>query len=132
MPRLLLDRDRIEQVAINLVGNALKFTNPGGNVDVSLRYLADSETVQIVVTDTGVGIAREDQEVIFDEFAQLRKNANRKSQEGAGLGLAIVKRIVEAHSGAIEVESAPARGSTFTITLPARRPRGTSTAAVPA
>jgi signal transduction histidine kinase len=132
MPRLLLDRDRIEQVVINLVGNALKFTNPGGKVEVSLRYAADSETVQVAVTDTGLGIAPEDQDVIFDEFAQLQRKTTTNSREGTGLGLAIVKRIVEAHSGAITVESALGTGSTFTFTLPARRPRANSTAAVPA
>lgn len=132
MPRLLLDRDRIEQVVINLVGNALKFTNPGGRVEVSLRYEHESGTVQIAVKDTGVGISSQDQEVIFDEFAQLQRNSNKNPREGSGLGLAIVKRIVEAHSGTIAVESTPGRGSTFTFTLPARRPKTSSSAAVPA
>jgi signal transduction histidine kinase len=132
MPRLLLDRDRIEQVVINLVGNALKFTNRGGKVEVSLRYAVDSETVQLAVTDTGVGIAPEDQEIIFDEFAQLQRKPGNDSPEGTGLGLAIVKRIVEAHLGAVTVESALGRGSTFRLTLPARRPHANSIAAVPA
>jgi signal transduction histidine kinase len=132
MPRLLLDRDRIEQVVINLIGNALKFTNAGGKVEVSLRYSADSETIQLSVADTGVGIAAEDQEVIFDEFAQLQQGSGNGEREGTGLGLAIVKRIVEAHSGAIVVKSALGKGSTFTFTLPARRPHANSTAAVPA
>jgi signal transduction histidine kinase len=132
MPRLLLDGDRIEQVIINLVGNALKFTDPGGDVRVALRYSTESETVQIAVMDTGVGIAVQDQELIFDEFAQLQKRTGANSREGTGLGLAIVKRIVEAHAGAIAVESALGKGSTFTITLPARRPQTSSTAAVPA
>jgi signal transduction histidine kinase len=132
MPRLILDCDRIEQVVINLVGNALKFTNQGGDVRIALRYSSESETVQVAVIDTGVGIAMEDQELIFDEFAQLQKRANGSPREGTGLGLAIVKRIVEAHSGAITVESAPGKGSIFTLTLPARRPQASSTAAVPA
>jgi signal transduction histidine kinase len=132
MPRLLLDGDRIEQVAINLVGNALKFTGNGGRVEVSVRYSVESETVQVAVMDTGVGIAPQDQEIIFDEFAQLQKGANDRSREGTGLGLAIVKRIVEAHAGAITVESAVGRGSTFTLTLPARRAHTNSSAAIPA
>jgi len=132
MPRLLLDGDRMEQVAINLVGNALKFTGNGGRVEVAIRYSAESETVQVSVMDTGVGIAAEDQEVIFDEFAQLQKGARGRSREGTGLGLAIVKRIVEAHAGAITVESALGRGSTFTLTLPARRAHTNSSAAIPA
>ena len=65
--------------------------------------------------DAGVGIAAEDQEVIFDEFAQLQKGARGRSREGTGLGLAIVKRIVEAHAGAITVESALGRGSTLPL-----------------
>ncbi len=132
MPRLLLDGDRIEQVVINLVANALKFTDSGGKVRVSLRYAADKETVQISVTDTGVGIAPHEQEIIFDEFAQLERQAAKRHREGSGLGLAIVKRIVEAHSGAITVESALGQGSTFTLTLPVRRTVTNSTAAVTA
>lgn len=132
MPRLLLDGDRIEQVVINLIGNALKFTGAGGRIDIALRYSGESETVQVAVSDTGIGIAPDDLEVIFDEFAQLQKNASRGNRDGTGLGLAIVKRIVEAHSGATEVESLPGRGSTFTFTLPARRPQKNSSAAIPA
>jgi len=94
-----------------------------------VRYSAESETVQLAVTDTGVGIAAEDQEIIFDEFAQLQRGVNH---EGTGLGLAIVKRIVEAHAGAITVESTVGRGSTFTLTLPARRAHTNSSAAIPA
>src|SRR3954468_6265208 len=132
MPRLLLDGDRIEQVVINLIGNALKFTGVGGRVEVALRYSVESETVQIAVSDTGVGIADADLELIFDEFAQLQKRANHSPNEGTGLGLAIVKRIVEAHAGAIMVESTLGQGSTFTFTLPARRPQANSSAAIPA
>lgn len=131
MPRLLLDGDRIEQVVINLIGNALKFTASGGRVDVALRYSAESETVEVSVSDTGVGIAANDLEVIFDEFSQLQKNAGG-NREGTGLGLAIVKRIVEAHSGAVTVESTVGQGSTFTFRLPARRVLANSTAAIPA
>ncbi len=132
MPRLMLDSDRIEQVVINLVGNAIKFTHPGGRVEVSLHYASESETIQVAVSDTGVGIEPEDQELIFDEFAQFQRRAKSRSAEGSGLGLAIVKRIVEAHAGTIAVQSEPGRGSTFTFVLPARRPQASSTAAVPA
>ncbi len=132
MPRLLLDGDRIEQVVINLIGNALKFTDAGGRVDIALRYSGESETVQVAVSDTGVGIAAADLDLIFDEFAQLQKNASHGNREGTGLGLAIVKRIVEAHFGAITVDSEVGRGSTFTFTLPARRPQVNSSAAIPA
>lgn len=132
MPRLLLDGDRIEQVVINLIGNALKFTAAGGRVEVAVRYSSESETVQVAVKDTGVGIGEQDLELIFDEFAQLQRNAKHGHHEGTGLGLAIVKRIVEAHSGAITVASTVGKGSTFTFTLPARRAQASSSAAIPA
>jgi len=120
MPRLLLDGDRIEQVVINLVGNALKFTAERGGIHVSVRYSGDAGTVQLSVQDTGIGIAPADQDAIFDEFAQVGKHAAHREREGSGLGLAIAKRIVEGHSGHIAVQSVPGEGSTFTFTLPAR------------
>lgn len=133
MPRLLLDADRIEQVVINLVGNAMKFTSEGGGIHVSVRYAPEAETVQVSVQDTGVGIALADQELIFDEFAQVGRHAANRQREGSGLGLAIAKRIVEAHSGHISLRSAPGEGSTFIFTLPARLPQATtSSSAVPA
>ena len=132
MPRLLFDADRIEQVVINLMGNALKFTGAGGKIHVSLQHNTGAETVQISVTDTGVGIAPEDQDLIFDEFAQVERHAATRHREGTGLGLAIVKRIVEAHSGAISVDSELGKGSTFMVTIPARKPQVSSSYAVPA
>jgi len=132
MPRLLLDGERIEQVVINLIGNAMKFTREGGGIHVSVRYAEQAETVQVSVQDTGVGIAMSDQAVIFDEFAQVGKHAADRHREGSGLGLAIAKRIVESHSGHIAVQSALGEGSTFTFTLPVRRSKASSSSAVPA
>jgi signal transduction histidine kinase len=132
MPRLLIDADRIEQVVINLVGNAMKFTGEGGGIHVSVRYAAEAETVQVAVQDTGLGIAPDDQEVIFDEFAQVGRCAANSQREGSGLGLAIAKRIVEAHAGHISLTSAPGEGSTFTFGLPVRKARQSSSTAVPA
>jgi signal transduction histidine kinase/CheY-like chemotaxis protein len=132
LPRMLLDADRLEQVVINLIGNAMKFTGEGGGIHVSVRYGEQSETVQVAVQDTGVGIAPGDQAVIFDEFAQVGKQAANRHREGSGLGLAIAKRIVEAHSGHIDLQSAPGKGSTFTFILPVRLPRASSSSAVPA
>ncbi len=117
LPRLRLDSERIQQVLINLVGNALKFTPRDGDVIVAVRQRP--AWVEVSVSDTGVGIAPEDQGRIFDEFAQLRKPAGHK-REGSGLGLAISKRIVEAHDGSIRVSSRPGEGSTFTFSLPLR------------
>ena len=115
LARLRIDSERIQQVLINLVGNALKFTPRDGDVIVAVRQRADA--VEVSVRDTGIGIAADDQARIFDEFAQLREPAGRK-HEGSGLGLAISKRIVEAHNGAIQVSSRPGEGSTFSFTLP--------------
>ncbi len=117
LPRLRIDSERIQQVLINLVGNALKFTPREGDVIIAVRQRA--EQVEVSVRDTGVGIAAEDQPLIFEEFAQVRRPSGRQ-REGSGLGLAIAKRIVEAHDGTLRVDSRPGEGSTFTFTLPVR------------
>ncbi len=121
LPKVLVDGERIEQVLVNLIGNALKFTPAGGSVNVALRQLPDPRTVQISVRDTGVGIPPEAKQVIFDEFAQIHQGIKSRQREGSGLGLAIARRIVEAHHGVLEVESAPGKGSTFFFTLPLER-----------
>ncbi|HZR32965.1 MAG TPA: ATP-binding protein [Terriglobales bacterium] len=132
IPRVEVDSERIEQVLINLVGNALKFTPAGGNVTIRLRHHVESRTVEIGVQDTGIGIAPQDQVRIFDEFAQVRndevhpilsKSADAPTShrsDGSGLGLAIAKRIVEAHRGQLHLASSPGDGSTFSFTLPIR------------
>lgn len=117
LPRVLLDPERIEQVLINLVGNALKFTKQG-SVTLAVRTPADRQSVEVSVADTGIGIAAEDQEKIFDEFAQIRSHIQNRQRDGSGLGLAIAKRIVEAHKGEIRVCSTPGRGSTFAFSIP--------------
>jgi signal transduction histidine kinase/CheY-like chemotaxis protein len=116
--RVPVDAERIEQVLINLVGNATKFTRAGGAITIRARYDSDLRQVEISVQDTGVGIAPEDQTRIFDEFAQARNVHADVSRGGSGLGLAIAKRIVEAHHGQLRVESTPGQGSTFSFTLP--------------
>jgi signal transduction histidine kinase len=112
VPEVLGDRDRLLQALENLVGNALKFTGPGGRVIVGAR--ASEREVTMWVADTGQGIAPEHVEHLFDRFWQVRRTDRR----GAGLGLSIVKGIIEAHGGRIWVESEPGRGSTFFFTLP--------------
>src|SRR5205085_12682190 len=105
------------QVVFNLLTNAVKFTPDGGRVTVSAR--GEGELVEIAVSDTGVGIAPEDIQKVFEEFGQAK---NQQGQtEGTGLGLALVKRFVELHGGAVHVESAVGRGSTFTFALPVRQ-----------
>lgn len=116
LPRLIMDSERIEQVLVNLVGNALKFTNTGGAIKITVRSTDGGAVVS--VSDTGIGIAPEDMARIFDEFAQVKRQAAKRQKEGSGLGLAIARRIVEAHRGMLEVQSVLGRGSTFSFTLP--------------
>jgi len=119
LPRLTLDSERIQQVLINLIGNALKFTHAGGVINVSVRQ-RDSNNLEVSVSDTGIGISPEELDHIFDEFTQVNRQVRRRQREGSGLGLAISKRIVEAHDGTIVATSAPGEGSTFLFTLPLR------------
>jgi signal transduction histidine kinase len=102
---------------LNLLSNAVKFTPRGGAVEVVARRT--DGTVEIAVSDTGPGIAPEDQEAIFEAFRQVGTDVTRK-REGTGLGLALTRRFVELHGGTIRVESAVGRGSTFTVRLPIR------------
>jgi len=119
------DERRIIQVLLNLVGNAIKFTEKG---EVAVRVSASDDTFLVAVADTGPGIKSEDQEKIFEEFQQS-DTAVAKSKSGTGLGLAIAKRIVELHGGRIWVESTPGKGSTFFVSLPIKAERGELAAA---
>ncbi|MFH0854917.1 MAG: ATP-binding protein [Candidatus Omnitrophota bacterium] len=112
---VLADRTQIERVFINLVGNAMKFTPPGGAITIKSRK-ADN-MAEVSVTDTGCGIPEEAHNVIFDEFYRV-DNAINQEVKGTGLGLALVKHIVEAHGGRIWVKSPPGSGATFSFTLP--------------
>jgi signal transduction histidine kinase/putative methionine-R-sulfoxide reductase with GAF domain len=111
------DERKVKQVLLNLLSNAVKFTPEGGRI--SLTAGRKDGLVEIAVTDTGIGIAPEDQAAIFEEFRQVGSDETRK-QEGTGLGLTLAKKFVELHGGRIWVESEPGRGSTFTFTLPLR------------
>lgn len=110
------DRDRIAQVLINLLGNALRYTPHGGRVDVAIKE--DGGEVLVSVENSGAGIDPADLPYIFERFYRPDKSRSR-AQGGAGLGLAIAKGFVEAHGGRIWAESHPGRGSRFTFTLPA-------------
>jgi PAS domain S-box-containing protein len=112
LPDIWADQDRLLQVFENLVGNAIKFTEPGGRITLGAEPRADE--VVFSVADTGPGIARGDLPHIFDRFWQASNVARR----GAGLGLPIVKGIVEAHGGRVWVESTPGQGSTFYFAIP--------------
>ena len=117
MLQVVADSERVEQVMVNLVANALKFTDAGGAIRVSLNSTPRNE-IEVVVSDTGIGIPQECQSEIFAEFAQVERSGQKKHREGSGLGLAIARRIVEAHGGKISVDSEVGRGSTFRFQIP--------------
>jgi signal transduction histidine kinase len=119
---IVADERKVKQVLLNLLSNAVKFTPEGGRV--GLTATAAEGGITIAVSDTGIGIAPEDQAAIFEEFRQVGRDDARK-QEGTGLGLTLAKKFVELHGGRIWVQSQVGQGSTFSFTLPAR-PRGTS------
>jgi signal transduction histidine kinase len=109
------DERKIKQILLNLLSNAVKFTPEGGRIGIQARQADGS--VEISVTDTGVGIAPEDQARIFEEFRQVGGDYAHK-KEGTGLGLTLAKKFVELHGGRIWVESEVGKGSTFSFTLP--------------
>jgi signal transduction histidine kinase len=111
------DERKVKQVLLNLLSNAIKFTLDGGRINVQ-GVLRDA-TVEVSVSDTGVGIAPEDREAIFEEFRPVGTTA--KKVEGTGLGLTLSRKFIELHGGRIWVESQVGVGSTFTFTLPVRR-----------
>lgn len=113
--RVNADGDRLQQVLLNLVDNAIKYGKPGGIVNVGAEVLADD--VRVWVEDDGPGIPREAQERIFERFFRLDKARSREAG-GTGLGLSIVKHIVQAHGGKVWVESGSGQGSKFLFTLP--------------
>ncbi len=108
------DAQRISQVLLNLIGNALKFTETG---EVGIQVTATDDQFTVAVSDTGAGISEADQQTIFEEFQQADTSSTRK-HGGTGLGLAIAKKIVEMHGGRIWVESSLGKGSTFWFTIP--------------
>ena len=112
---IFADERKLKQVLINLLTNAVKFTPDGGQVKLVASRAAGR--VVIAVCDTGIGIAAEDHEAVFEEFRQVGGDYTRK-QEGTGLGLALTRRFVELHGGHIRLESAPGKGSTFTFDIP--------------
>ncbi len=134
LPPVLGDPDRLRQVFVNLIDNAVKFTPPGGRVRVVARITMARPTgepglvlvaplmpvIEARVSDSGIGIAEEERARVFDPFYQIDQSSTRE-YGGAGLGLAIVKRLVEAHQGTIHVEANQPEGTVFVVTLPAGR-----------
>ncbi len=109
------DAGKVKQMLLNLVANAVKFTPEGGVVTIETRRL--DHTVELSVADTGIGIAKEDQDRVFHEFQQVDSGAGR-SQPGTGLGLTLTRRFARLHGGDVRVESEAGKGSVFTISLP--------------
>jgi signal transduction histidine kinase len=118
------DERRVRQILLNLLSNAVKFTPDGGQIDISAAIVDNA--MQIFVRDTGVGIAEDDQEKIFDRFQQGKGNHAGK-REGTGLGLTLVRKLAELHGGCIEVSSKLGEGSTFCLTLPLMEPTAPAT-----
>jgi two-component system, NarL family, sensor histidine kinase BarA len=131
LPLVLGDSDRLRQVFINLAENAVKFTEPGGEVLLSARAVSEDaddlpglilvaplrQTVEIRVADTGIGIPKSQRMKVFDPFYQIDQSSTRE-QGGTGLGLSIVKRLVEAHNGTVRIEENQPRGTVFVVSLP--------------
>jgi PAS domain S-box-containing protein len=112
------DKTKFKQIMYNLLNNAVKFTPEGGSIHISAHH--DDEYLSIEVADTGIGIARSEQEMIFQPFRQVDSAESRKYQ-GTGLGLALVKQFVELHNGTIEVESEVGKGSIFKVKTPLKQ-----------
>jgi signal transduction histidine kinase len=116
------DRDALDRILKNLLSNAVKYSPHGGPVRVTVTPADDEPgTIELSVADEGVGIPREAWTRIFDKYVRV-PNAETASARGLGLGLSLVKALVEAHGGRVDVESAPGRGSRFSVRLPARKP----------
>ncbi|OGT84000.1 MAG: hypothetical protein A3H91_08675, partial [Gammaproteobacteria bacterium RIFCSPLOWO2_02_FULL_61_13] len=111
------DERKFKQVMLNLLSNAVKFTPQGGKITVAAKRAGGG--IEVSVADTGVGIAPEDQQAVFEEFKQVGGDRLRKA-EGTGLGLSLTKKFVELHGGEMSLASEPGKGSTFSFTLPER------------
>jgi signal transduction histidine kinase len=115
LPALRSDRQKVKQIVVNLLSNALKFTPKGG---VAIRaQLSDRRHISIAVIDTGIGIPRKDHRRIFEDFLQV-DSTPRRAYGGTGLGLSICRRLASMLRGTLKLESKPGRGSTFTLVLP--------------
>jgi signal transduction histidine kinase len=121
VPSIRSDRQKVKQIVLNLLSNALKFT-PAGSVTMTASYDGRVRQVAIAVKDTGVGIPPEDQVKVFEDFRQLDSSPAR-GYGGTGLGLSICRRLAQILGGTIELDSSPGAGSTFILRLPAKARR---------
>ncbi len=118
-PRLRVDKDAIAQVLMNLLDNAVKYSD--GRADIDVRVTSTSEEVRVAVQDHGIGIPAAEQKKIYEKFYRVGSTLVH-DVKGSGLGLSIVQHVVQAHGGRVELVSAPGNGSTFTIVLPVAQP----------
>ena len=114
MPVIMADEERFQQVVLNLVNNAIKFTHPGGTITLKARL--ERANLVVEVQDTGVGISQDDQKLLFEPYRSLESGRERLS--GLGLGLSLSKKLVELHGGRIWVKSEKGKGSTFGFSIP--------------
>ncbi|MCG3175591.1 MAG: Adaptive-response sensory-kinase SasA [Candidatus Omnitrophica bacterium] len=119
IPELVFDRDKVRQVLINLIGNAIKFTPAGGFITVRASWSEDRQSVRVSVADSGIGISKENMAHLFGRFEQF---GDHQGISGTGLGLNIARELVERHGGRIWAESEEKKGSTFMFTLPIKSP----------
>ena len=139
LEQVVQDQPKVQQILANLLSNALKFTPEGGRIDIRATLAGETDPPQIVieVVDTGVGIADEEQQTIFEKFRQGRtfqagEDAMTREYSGTGLGLSIVRELCRLLGGEIDLESQLGRGSTFTVTLPLRHPQADAGETAPA
>jgi len=120
MPKAMVDVEKMRLAIDNLLDNAIKYTNPGGKVTVSLKYKEKEKEIELSIQDTGVGIPEDQQKRVFTKFFR-GANVMRMETEGSGLGLFITKNVIEAHGGKIWFESKEGKGTTFYFTLPVKK-----------
>ena len=120
VPLIESDWEKARRILVNLVSNAIKFTDPGGTVDVKVAYDAEGETVVIEVADSGIGIPKDKQELVFERFTQENMSTVRR-YGGSGLGLSLVRDLVGMLDGSISLSSTVGKGSVFTVALPTKR-----------
>ena len=116
---LYADPDALKRVLLNVIGNAIKFTEPGGRVDIEVHRF-DEQTLRLVVSDTGIGIPKDKIDLVFEPFEQASSSPGL-AREGTGLGLPIARRLVELHHGKLSIESEPGCGTSVFVTLPFNR-----------
>ncbi len=121
MPQVHADERKLKQILLNLLTNSVKFTPPDGIIEIASR-LSESGDFQLIVTDTGIGIAAEDIATALAPFGQVDSKLNRK-YEGTGLGLPLSNAMIKLHGGDLSIDSVVGKGTTVTVRLPASRVR---------